>query len=53
MTREKMEYIIRCIPQLEGLPVLANVDFGHTTPLLTIPVGGTAALKDGQLSLSL
>lgn len=53
MTREKMEYIIRSIPQLEGLPVLANVDFGHTTPLLTIPVGGTAALKDGQLSLSL
>ncbi len=53
MTREKMEYIIRSIPQLEGLPVLANVDFGHTTPFLTIPVGGAATLKNGRLSLSL
>lgn len=53
MTREKMEYIIRSIPQLEGLPVLANVDFGHTTPLLTLPIGGKALLQDGRLSLSL
>lgn len=52
MTREKLEYIIRAIPQLEGLPVLANVDFGHTTPLLTIPLGGTAKLSDGKLTLS-
>lgn len=51
MTREKMEYIIRSIPQLEGLPVLANVDFGHTTPLLTLPVGGKALLQDGRLTV--
>ncbi len=30
---------------LAGLPVIANVDFGHTTPILTFPVGGTAALR--------
>ncbi|WP_408635939.1 hypothetical protein [Parendozoicomonas callyspongiae] len=32
-----------CDPQ--GVPVPANVDFGHTTPILTIPLGGWAKLK--------
>ena len=40
MTREKLEYIIKTKKELKNLPVLANVDFGHTTPLLTIPIGG-------------
>ncbi len=30
---------------LAGLPVIANVDFGHTTPILTFPVGGTVELR--------
>ena len=29
-------------PVLAGLPVLANVDFGHTNPLATLPIGGRA-----------
>jgi len=23
------------------LPIIANIDFGHTTPLATLPVGGS------------
>lgn len=50
VTREGLEYIINSKRELNELPILANVDFGHTAPLLTIPLGGTAELKDGQLS---
>jgi muramoyltetrapeptide carboxypeptidase len=32
-------------PELAGLPVIANVDFGHTDPIITFPVGGTAELQ--------
>lgn len=40
ISREKLEFIIKNIPQLKNLPVIANVDFGHTTPIVTLPLGG-------------
>ncbi len=51
VTREQLEFILNNKKELAGLPILANVDFGHTTPLLTIPIGGTATLANGQLTL--
>jgi muramoyltetrapeptide carboxypeptidase len=45
MTRSLLEQIVANQPRLGDLPVLANVDFGHTSPLATIPIGGTAALE--------
>ena len=33
------------------MPVIANVDFGHTSPILTIPLGGYAIIKDGKITL--
>ena len=51
VTREGLEYIINTKPELKDLPVLANVDFGHSAPLLTIPLGGTATLDDDKLAL--
>ncbi len=50
VSREGLEYIINTKEKLKNIPVLANVDFGHTAPLLTIPLGGTATLKNGKLS---
>lgn len=44
MTRELLEAIIHAKPALAHLPVIANVDFGHTTPRFTIPIGGTVSL---------
>jgi muramoyltetrapeptide carboxypeptidase LdcA involved in peptidoglycan recycling len=44
MTRHLLEQIVANQPVLSGLPSLANADFGHTYPLATIPIGGTAAL---------
>jgi muramoyltetrapeptide carboxypeptidase LdcA involved in peptidoglycan recycling len=34
------------------LPVLANVEYGHSTPLITIPLGGTAKLDGNKLILA-
>lgn len=45
MTLEKLKYIIKTKEELKNLPIIANVDFGHTNPLITFPIGGTAKLK--------
>jgi muramoyltetrapeptide carboxypeptidase len=37
---QNLEQIIANNPSLKNLPVIANVDFGHTTPILTLPIGG-------------
>jgi muramoyltetrapeptide carboxypeptidase len=48
MTRSLLERIVAVQPALAGLPVLANVDFGHTSPLATLPIGGEADLVVGD-----
>ncbi|MEO3811031.1 S66 peptidase family protein [Sphaerisporangium sp. B11E5] len=51
MTRDLLTRIVATQPALDGLPVLANVDVGHTYPLATFPIGGEAALTvDGDRS---
>lgn len=45
VSREKLEFVLRSKQELRTLPIIANVDFGHTTPLLTLPVGGTARIS--------
>lgn len=45
-----LEFILNTKPELKDMPILANVDFGHSAPLLTIPLGGTAKLENGRLS---
>jgi muramoyltetrapeptide carboxypeptidase LdcA involved in peptidoglycan recycling len=44
MTRELLEQIITTKQELKGIPVVANVDFGHTYPMATIPIGGEARI---------
>ncbi|WP_048601575.1 S66 family peptidase [Rubeoparvulum massiliense] len=36
----EIEYMIRTKKELAHLPVVANLNFGHTTPFFTFPVGG-------------
>ena len=50
LTRSLLEQIIARQDRLAGLPVLGNVDFGHTNPLATFPIGGRAALTVGATS---
>lgn len=37
--------IIKTKKELDTIPVLANIDFGHTTPHITYPIGGIAKLS--------
>lgn len=45
MTRDLLKKIIKTKKELDRIPVIADVDFGHTSPQLTFPVGGQATIK--------
>ncbi len=40
MTNDLLKAIIKTKKELKDLPVVANVDFGHTEPKITFPIGG-------------
>jgi len=50
VSRSLLEQIIARQDRLAGVPVLGNVDFGHTNPLATFPIGGRAVLTVGATS---
>jgi muramoyltetrapeptide carboxypeptidase LdcA involved in peptidoglycan recycling len=50
VTRDLLEQILARQPALVGRPVLANADFGHTSPMMTWPVGGRGTLAVGPES---
>ncbi|MGM1045413.1 MAG: S66 family peptidase [Bacillota bacterium] len=56
MNRQLLHDIIKSKKELEHLPVVADVNFGHTSPQITIPVGGEATLeafgKEVKLSIT-
>jgi len=45
MNHEKWTMLIKNKPELKDIPVIADLDFGHTTPIFTFPIGGIAKLK--------
>lgn len=45
MTNNLLTQIIKTKKELKDLPVVASVDFGHTDPKITIPIGGTVRLN--------
>ncbi|MEV0617450.1 S66 peptidase family protein [Nonomuraea sp. NPDC050404] len=56
MTRDLLDHIVGVQPSLAGVPVLGNIDIGHTNPFATIPIGGQAELTvagDGRARLTL
>jgi muramoyltetrapeptide carboxypeptidase LdcA involved in peptidoglycan recycling len=44
VTRENLTALLREIPALNHLPIIANCDFGHTSPIATLPIGGRCTL---------
>jgi muramoyltetrapeptide carboxypeptidase LdcA involved in peptidoglycan recycling len=55
MNNEKWIKLIKSKPELENVPVIAGADFGHTTPIMTFPIGGKAKLEaiDGKIKLEI
>ena len=45
MTPEKWRLMIKNKKELANIPIIADADFGHTTPIFTFPIGGTAKIK--------
>ena len=45
MDRQILAEIIFSKSELRGLPILGNVDFGHTEPKFTFPCGGRVKMK--------
>lgn len=40
VSKELLKKVIDSKKELSDLPIIANVDFGHTLPLATLPIGG-------------
>lgn len=55
MTKEKWIKLIKNKKELADIPVIAGADFGHSTPIFTFPVGGSAKLvaKNGEIKLTI
>lgn len=53
MTLKLFRQIIASKAELEGMPIVANIDFGHTYPKITLPIGGTATVRalDGEVKI--
>jgi muramoyltetrapeptide carboxypeptidase LdcA involved in peptidoglycan recycling len=45
VTKEMIERLIAIRPYFKGIPIVANVDFGHTSPMITFPIGGEVRLE--------
>jgi muramoyltetrapeptide carboxypeptidase len=48
MDLDTLRAIIEGKRELDGLPVVANASFGHTTPQFTFPIGGYGRLRAGN-----
>lgn len=53
ITEEALRKIITSKEELKGIPVIANVNFGHVHPFATIPIGAVASVKalDGETEI--
>lgn len=48
ITIKKLSQIINEIEELKNVPVIVNVDFGHTNPMFTFPVGGRVKINANE-----
>lgn len=48
ISRQDLEFILNK-KELKNMPIIANIDMGHTTPIATVPLGGTARIENGRI----
>lgn len=53
ITRDLLRKIIKTKRELNRIPVIADVDFGHTIPQVTFPVGGRVTIKAYDTTIEL
>lgn len=49
MTEEQLHFILDKHPLLKTIPVLYDVDFGHTQPIFTFPIGGNIHMNTKEM----
>ena len=52
MTNDLLKQIIESKKELINIPVIANVDFGHSDPKITFPIGGAAQIQADKSNIS-
>ena len=55
MTRHMITKMIQTKRELKNIPVAANIDFGHTAPMATLPIGGNIRMvvkKDDDVQIT-
>lgn len=45
ITKELLRKIISTKKELQNIPIIANINFGHTTPIATLPIGGSLEIS--------
>ena len=45
ISNDLLNQIIKSKKELNSMPIIANVDFGHTDPRITFPIGGEIELS--------
>lgn len=53
MENENITKLIKSKRELKDIPVVANLDFGHTTPIITFPIGGAVRILADKDKISL
>jgi muramoyltetrapeptide carboxypeptidase LdcA involved in peptidoglycan recycling len=53
MTNDLLTKIIKTKKELQEIPVISNVDFGHTTPVVTFPIGGKVKIISSNKNIEL
>ena len=53
VTSKNLEKIIKSKKELKNVPVIANVDFGHTSPIITFPIGGEVEIDTSENSITI
>jgi muramoyltetrapeptide carboxypeptidase len=45
ITVEALQAVVQNNPRLQQIPIIGGLDFGHTTPRLTLPIGGIVTIS--------
>lgn len=53
MTEEILHFILDKHPRLQEIPVIYDVDFGHTQPIFTFPLGGEVEVSSEPLKIQI
>jgi muramoyltetrapeptide carboxypeptidase LdcA involved in peptidoglycan recycling len=55
ISRKKMERLLGVRSACKTIPIIANADFGHTSPIFTFPIGGRARIfaKDDSAKITI